>query len=96
MVSVAWLSRSRQSRSKVQWIQAALALIRLTANITSWMERLTARADGFREAVALEMAAASRAMAKGTKIDGKIEKMTHDQLVAAMAKYDRSKRTNNV
>lgn len=73
----------------MQWLAAALQLIKLTSMIVGWMERTTARADGFREAVALEMEARARAARKGLKIDAGIDKMSDAELDGALARYRR-------
>lgn len=79
----------------VDYVAAALALIRLTAFIVARIERYEARQDGFREAVALEYAARSRAMRKGSRIDAEIDLMSDEEVHAALdkwrVKYRRSK-----
>ncbi len=75
----------------MSWIPAALALIDLTARMVRFMEARSWKQDGFREAVALELAARSRAFAIGTKIDKKIADMSDEALAALIATYRRRK-----
>lgn len=73
-------------------IPAALALIDLTARAVRMLEASSWKQDGFREAVALELLARSRAFARGSKIDTKIEGMSDEELNALRATYNRPKR----
>lgn len=73
----------------VDWIAAAIALIKLTAMAATWLERQAQDKEKFNKAVALELQAVARARAKIAGIEKEVSQWSDEKLADKLATYRR-------
>ena len=69
----------------VDWIAAAIALIKLTAMAATWLERQAQDKEKFNRAIALEMEAQARARAKIANIREWVQRISDEELATRIA-----------